>query len=108
MKYILGGGRSTTSSKLDKPVVASYAETETTPLLSQDAKAMRKFGIPLVGAGISTVWHEWQLSRVGRGKKPDMGMHWLWGGAVVEGVWWGGFKGGPWGWWRSRRIKETG
>ncbi|GFZ43174.1 hypothetical protein JCM24511_00893 [Saitozyma sp. JCM 24511] len=59
--------------------------------------------IPLVGAGISTFWHEWQCSRLGRGVEPDMRMHWFWGGLLREAVWWGMLGGGPRGWWASWR-----
>jgi len=105
MRYIMGGGRSTaTASKPGKPVVASYAETEKTPLVSKDATEEQKStGVPFVGAGVSTLWHEWQLCRIGRGKEPDIGMDWLWGGLMVEGVWFGIFGGGSWGWWTSWR-----
>lgn len=60
-----------------------------------------KPGIPFVGAGVSTFWHEWQLSRMGRGAKPDLTMHWIWGGLFVELVWYGILGGGPLGWWVS-------
>ncbi|KAI9635074.1 uncharacterized protein MKK02DRAFT_24991 [Dioszegia hungarica] len=42
-------------------------------------------GIPLVGAGVSTFWHEWQMCRLGRGVEPDINMSWL-GAALWEGV----------------------
>jgi 2,4-dienoyl-CoA reductase-like NADH-dependent reductase (Old Yellow Enzyme family) len=59
-------------------------------------------GIPLIGAGVSTLWHEWQLSRLGRGARPDPHINWffaLW----VELFWWGLLGGGPWGWYLSWR-----
>ncbi|WVQ85640.1 hypothetical protein IAT38_007806 [Cryptococcus sp. DSM 104549] len=56
-------------------------------------------GIPLVGAGVSTFWHQWQLCRLGRGAETDEKMTWLMG-LLVEGVWWEGLRGGPVGWWR--------
>ncbi|WWC58418.1 uncharacterized protein I303_100958 [Kwoniella dejecticola CBS 10117] len=43
-------------------------------------------GIKLVGAGISTMWHEWQLCRIGRGVEPDPDMHWL-RGLIIEEIW---------------------
>ncbi|OCF55647.1 NADH:flavin oxidoreductase/NADH oxidase [Kwoniella mangroviensis CBS 10435] len=58
----------------------------------------RNEGIKLVGAGISTLWHEWQMCRIGRGVEPDINMHWL-RGALVEEVWFEVLKGGPMGWW---------
>ena len=51
--------------------------------------------IPLVGAGMSTLWHEWQLGRLGRGVNADLGMHWIWGGVMLELIWWGMLGGGP-------------
>lgn len=50
-------------------------------------------GIPLVGAGVSTLWHEMQLIRLGRGVGADIGLHWVWG-AIVEFVWFGLFVSG--------------
>ncbi|WWD09216.1 hypothetical protein V865_007338 [Kwoniella europaea PYCC6329] len=61
-----------------------------------------KEGIKLVGAGISTLWHEWQMCRIGRGTEPDINMHWL-SGALIEEVWFEVLKGGPMGWWRYWR-----
>ncbi|WWD18060.1 hypothetical protein CI109_102507 [Kwoniella shandongensis] len=61
-----------------------------------------KQGVPLIGAGVSTLWHEWQLCRLGRGEEPDWDMHWL-RGLMVEEVWWEVFRGGPGGWWRAWR-----
>lgn len=83
----MGGGSAAPAG----PFVASYAETETesSPLLSKAAekssgkKASK--GIPLVGAGVSTFWHEWQMCRLGRGVEPDINMSWL-GAALWEGV----------------------
>ncbi|ORX34233.1 hypothetical protein BD324DRAFT_637184 [Kockovaella imperatae] len=63
-------------------------------------------GIPLVGAGVSTLWHEWQLCRMGRGVEPDLGMDWIWGGVILELLWFGLLRGGPLVWfsslWRSK------
>ncbi|KGB77577.2 NADH:flavin oxidoreductase/NADH oxidase [Cryptococcus deuterogattii R265] len=51
-------------------------------------------GIPLVGAGVSTLWHTWQMCRIGRGVEPDEKMSWfrglmveeIWEGMIVRGV----------------------
>ncbi|KAK4687492.1 hypothetical protein P7C73_g2627, partial [Tremellales sp. Uapishka_1] len=69
MKHLLGGGYSSTMPK------------------GSDSKPKSSSGIPLIGAGVSTLWHEWQLCRLGRGVEPDRGMHWFWGGLVKEGIW---------------------
>ena len=98
MRYIFGGGRSATASTPGKPAVSSYTETGTTLYMSKEGTEGKR-GIPLVGAGISTTWHEWQLCRIGRGVEPDMDMSWFWGGLIVEGLWWGLLRGGPWRWW---------
>ena len=45
-------------------------------------------GIPLVGAGAATVWHQVHLNRLGRGLRPDMSVNWLFG-LLVEIIWWG-------------------
>ncbi|WVW82098.1 hypothetical protein I302_104103 [Kwoniella bestiolae CBS 10118] len=58
-----------------------------------------KNGIKLVGAGVSTLWHEWQMCRIGRGVEPDVNMHWL-RGAMVEEMWYEVMRGGPLNWWR--------
>lgn len=84
------------------PPQPEQSESESTPLL-QHATRDATQGIPLVGAGISTFWHEWQCSRLGRGVEPDMRMHWFWGGLLREAVWWGMLGGGPRGWWASWR-----
>lgn len=108
MKRILGGGVTLSKSQDTAPAVASYIAgesvpvTEFTPLLPKQAVKEKQKGVPLVGAGISTYWHEWQMCKVGRGEEPDLGMHWFWGGVSLEMVWWGWFGGGPWGWWTSR------
>ena len=80
-----GGGRS------------ADATDETAPLVAKEDK---KSGIPLVGAGVSTFWHEWQLCRIGRGVDPDPNMSWG-VGLAQEALWWGIVKGGPVGWWKS-------
>ena len=102
MRRLLGGGQSfsPSTSKSKEPIVASYAETETTPLVTQEG-GVESHGIPLIGAGVSTYWHEWQLCRIGRGKEADEKMDWLWGGLIVEGIWWGILKGGFLGWWNQ-------
>ena len=62
------------------------------------AKGKGSNSIPLLGAGMTTFWHEWQLCRLSRGVDTDLGMHWIWGGVVVELIWWGLLGGGPLGW----------
>lgn len=100
MKRVLGGGSSSAGGSGDKKVtvpVATYidqGQDENSPLLSKSrdkAKEQKKDnkGIPLIGAGVSTFWHEWQMSRMGRGVEPDVGMNWLWGGAIWEMIVWG-------------------
>ncbi|WWC66566.1 uncharacterized protein I206_100469 [Kwoniella pini CBS 10737] len=59
-----------------------------------------KNSIKLVGAGISTMWHEWQLCRIGRGVEPDLNMHWL-KGLIVEELWYEVILGLPVKLWRS-------
>ena len=86
--------------------MASYLDDETTPLVSDKPSKKKTSAIPLIGAGVSTYWHEWQLCRLGRGLEPDMTMHWAWGGLLLEGVWWGMLGGGPVGWWRNFRTTE--
>ncbi|ORY20962.1 hypothetical protein BCR39DRAFT_554447, partial [Naematelia encephala] len=97
-KRFLGGGRSSSASP-----VSTYTEveTESSPLV---AKHTQPAGVPLVGAGISTFWHEWQLSRISRGKEPWMDMGWG-VGAVWEGVVWGVFKGFGVALWRDWRER---
>ncbi|WRT63956.1 uncharacterized protein IL334_000883 [Kwoniella shivajii] len=68
-------------------------------MLGAPTQSSSKGGVRLVGAGISTTWHEWQLCRIGRGVKPDKSMHWL-KALVVEEVWFEVLKGGPMSWWR--------
>jgi hypothetical protein len=108
MKFLLGGGRTLKSRENGKqyPPLASYVngeDIESTPLLNTEVSRKTSKGIPLVGAGISTYWHEWQLCRLGRGVEPDSRMHWFWGGCLREALWWGLLGGGPVGWWRSMR-----
>lgn len=105
MRYLLGGGRTASQAESGQPSVATYAETESTPLISKESSPKQN-GVPLVGAGVSTFWHEWQLCRIGRGTEPDMSMDWVWKGAVVERLWWGILGGGPWGWWLSWRGED--
>jgi hypothetical protein len=87
-RSFLGGGGGPADSPV--PAVASYAETEdssqATSPLAKGPKPKAK-GIPLVGAGVSTFWHEWQMCRMGRGLEPDIHMTW-WAGAFWEGVVW--------------------
>jgi hypothetical protein len=97
-KWLLGGGSSSKPSKYAVPP-ATYADAtdETAPLVAKEDK---KSGIPLVGAGVSTFWHEWQLCRIGRGVDPDPNMSWG-VGLAQEALWWGIVRGGPVGWWTS-------
>jgi hypothetical protein len=99
-KRILGGGGSSRSSS-NKVQPATYTEDDTTPLVQDtEPKSSSTSGIPLVGAGISTFWHEWQLCRIGRGVEPDPTM--AWGrGLAIEALWWGIAKGGPLGWYKA-------
>ena len=112
MKWLLGGGWTSGVSK--KPEPATYLDTDPTsidgntedsPLLKTESAEQegrkKELGIPLVGGGISTFWHEWQMCRIGRGLEPDMRMDWLWAGLIYEGVWQGMLGGGPVGWWRG-------
>lgn len=55
--------------------------------------------IKLVGASVSTFWHEWQMARMGRGEEPDPKLDWL-GGAVTNVLWYDILGGGPRGWWQ--------
>ncbi|KAF7984237.1 hypothetical protein HWV62_16054 [Athelia sp. TMB] len=115
LKQMLGGGKSHTpditptveGSHLEAADANSESTTEVTPLLSTKASATdtqkKNRGVPLVGAGVSTFWHEWQLCRIGRGLEPDLEMSWLWGGLVVEGIWWGMLGGGPLGWFKGSK-----
>lgn len=129
MKRLLGGGVSaSTASPSTGPSMASYVDpsprdessnTETSPLLSSDPQPhsasqsasfkdkQKSTGIPLVGAGVSTFWHEWQLGRIGRGVEPDMQMHWFWDGVLRETIWWSILGGGPLGWWTTRSATTT-
>jgi hypothetical protein len=97
-KRLLGGGRSPRPMSVEP---STYTEDETTPLVNpSEGESSSGNGIPLVGAGISTFWHEWQLCRIGRGVAPDPDMSWG-KGLAVEALWWGIAKGGPVGWWRA-------
>jgi len=70
--------------------------TETKSPKRVEDKAKRS-GIPMVGAGVSSFWHEMQLIRIGRGVQPDMTLHWV-VGLFLEFFWWGVFRGGPVAW----------
>lgn len=82
IRKILGGGQPSSTSTKD-----------------------RSKGSPLAGAGIPTLWHEWQLSRIGRGVKPDPNMSWKYG-LFVELLWFSILGGGPLGWWKSWRETD--
>lgn len=53
--------------------------------------------IKLVGAGVGTMWHEWQMVRLGAGEQPDPKLDWI-RGAIVYTLWEGILCGGPRGW----------
>ena len=113
-KWMLGGGSTSKSEKSENEGVppATYDDTnqgdETTPLVPKETKSMdtKSNGIPLVGAGVGTFWHEWQLCRLGRGIEPDPKMSWG-RGLAIEAIWWGLLKGGPIGWWQAIRGRWT-
>ncbi|WVF70744.1 hypothetical protein IAT40_005538 [Kwoniella sp. CBS 6097] len=94
------GGYSIPGGELMKTVLGGSNPALTSPVSQAGSKA--KGGIPLVGAGVSTLWHEWQMCRVGRGLDPDYGMHWL-KGLLVEELWWEVIYGLPAGWWNAGR-----
>lgn len=54
-------------------------------------------GVKLVGAGIGTTWHEWQMSRMGRGEEPDLQLDWF-KGLATETFWQTICAGGPVNW----------
>lgn len=126
-KWVLGGGGGSATKSEDTKTdsgpetvqPATYDDTDTgtgtdqvtesTPLVHKNLTAesstktkSKSNGIPLVGAGIGTFWHEWQLCRIGRGVEPDPTMSWG-RGLVIEAIWWGVLKGGPLGWWQAVR-----
>jgi hypothetical protein len=91
-KWILGGGGggSTPSSKAHAPPVSSYLDGEAADqAMSASKRYKRAKGIPLVGASVSTFWHEWQMCRIGREVGADLEMDWFLRGLVVEGLWYG-------------------
>lgn len=94
-RFMLGGGAGPKPTKA--PAIATYAETETTNSHLEKTSS----GIPLVGAGVSTLWHEWQMCRMSRGLDPDVRMTWL-AGAFWEGVVWA-FIGAVLGYLRFRK-----
>lgn len=96
-KRLLGGGGSA-RPPADRVQPATYTEDETSPLVQDNSTSTG--GIPLVGAGVSTFWHEWQLCRIGRGVEPDPTMSWG-RGLALEALWWGIAKGGPVGWYKA-------
>lgn len=63
------------------------------------AKRKEDGGIKLVGAGVSTVWHEWQMARIGRGEEPDPGLEFVYG-ALANTLWHDILGGGPRWWFR--------
>jgi len=53
--------------------------------------------VNLVGASVSTFWHEWQMARIGRGEEPDPKLDWV-SGALTNTLWYDILGGGPRGW----------
>ncbi|KAL1406195.1 hypothetical protein Q8F55_007884 [Vanrija albida] len=53
--------------------------------------------VKLVGAGVSTTWHEWQMARIGLGLQPDPKLPWI-SGALTYTLWYDILGGGPRGW----------
>jgi hypothetical protein len=98
-KWVFGGGKGS-GSKVEKGREDPADPYETAPAIPAPSN-MPSGGIPLVGASISILWHEMQLSRIGRGVEPNPEMNWLIG-LFVEFFWWGLFGGGPAGWFVSR------
>ena len=75
---------------LDDPD-CTCGENET---IAQESKGT---GVKLVGAGIGTTWHEWQMARMGRGEEPDMELDWF-KGLATETLWQTICAGGPVNW----------
>lgn len=102
--------RVTEREPLLAPSSASSSKATVSRAADSKKKKKKKKSVPVVGAGISTFWHEWQLSRIGRGVEPDMHMDWGWGGMVVEMIWWGliweGLIWGLWQRWKERERRE--
>lgn len=61
------------------------------------ARANAGAGVKLVGAGIGTTWHEWQMARMGRGEEPDPDLDWF-RGLATETLWQTVCAGGPVNW----------
>lgn len=60
-------------------------------------RASNGSGVKLVGAGIGTTWHEWQMARMGRGEEPDLELDWF-RGLATETLWQTICAGGPVNW----------
>ncbi|BEI87092.1 hypothetical protein CcaverHIS002_0704380 [Cutaneotrichosporon cavernicola] len=89
-RRLLGGGKSRPHSK------ARNGFRETNGVVARRDEGN---GIKLVGAGVSTVWHEWQMARIGRGENPDPTLDFL-RGALANTLWHDILGGGPRGWYR--------
>lgn len=96
-----GTGTGTVQANESTPLVLKQPAGESSTKIKPKSKS-KSNGIPLVGAGVGTFWHEWQLCRIGRGVEPDPTMSWG-RGLIVEAIWWGLLKGGPLGWWQAVR-----
>lgn len=89
VKRLLGGGRTA------PPSLAANGEST-----NGESKVVRRDdGIKLVGAGVSTVWHEWQMARIGRGEEPDPKLDFVYG-ALANTLWHDILGGGPRWWFR--------
>jgi hypothetical protein len=62
-------------------------------------KASHDGRVNLVGASVSTFWHEWQMARIGRGQQPDPELDWV-RGVVTNTLWHDILGGGPRGWYK--------
>lgn len=87
----LTGGRQASSEARDPRCTCSEAELI--------ARTNAGSGVKLIGAGIGTTWHEWQMARMGRGEKPDPNLDWF-KAVVTETVWQNICAGGPVNWLR--------
>lgn len=51
--------------------------------------------IQIIGAGFNTIWHQWQILRIARGKRPDVEISIL--GGLLESY-------SPFNWMESRTL----
>lgn len=87
-------------SKLARPARhASHADDPACTCGENEAvaRASAGTGVKLVGAGVGTTWHEWQMSRMGRGEEPDLELDWF-KGLATETLWQTICAGGPTNW----------